>query len=100
MCPAKLETGKNATIDMKVMIDCGAEGDFINQTYTTLMGIRKTALAKPITVKNVDGTINKMGTITHYVNITLEIGERKRNERLYITKLGKQRVILGIPWLK
>jgi len=30
MCLAKLETGKSAMINMKVMIDCGAEGDFID----------------------------------------------------------------------
>ena len=65
-----------------------------------LMGIKKTALAKLIIVKNIDGTINRMGTITHYVNVTLEIGEWKWNEQLYVTKLRKQRVILGIPWLK
>jgi len=87
-------------IDIKVMIDCGAEGNFIDQTYTAIMGIKKTALARPIKVQNIDGTLNQAGTITHYVNITLEIGERKRNEWLYITKLGKQKVILGTPWLK
>ena len=100
MCPAKLETEKSAMIDMKLMIDCGIEGDFINQTYAMLMGIKKMALAKPIMVKNIDGTINRMGTITHYVNVTLEISERKWNKQLYVTKLGKQRIILGIPWLK
>jgi hypothetical protein len=82
------------------MIDCGAEGNFIDKTYTAIMGIKKTALARPIKVRNVDGTFNKAGTITHYVNVTLDIGERKRNERLLVTKLGKQRIILGTPWLK
>jgi len=82
------------------MIDCGAEGDFIDRTYATIMGIKKLALDKPIKVRNVDGTLNKAGTLTHYVNITLEIGEWKRNERLYVTKLGKQKIILGLPWLQ
>jgi hypothetical protein len=30
ICPAKLETGKDTTIDIKVMIDSGAEGNFID----------------------------------------------------------------------
>jgi hypothetical protein len=62
------------------MIDCGAEGNFIDKTYTAIMGIKKTALARPIKVRNIDGTFNKAGTITHYVNVTLDIGDRKRNE--------------------
>jgi len=114
LCPMKLVTEREATIDyqktipittestinIKVMIDCGAEGDFIDRTYTTIMGIKKQALDKPIKVQNVDGTLNKAGTITHYVNVTLEIGEQKWNEWLYVTKLGKQKIILGLPWLQ
>jgi len=94
LCPAKLVTERETTIDhkgkiqittehplnIKIMIDCGAEGDFIDQTYTTIMGIKKLALDKPITVRNVDGTKNEAGTITHYVNVNLDIGERKRHE--------------------
>ena len=30
ICLAKLETGKNTMIDIKVMIDCSTEGNFIN----------------------------------------------------------------------
>src|SRR5258708_18866280 len=114
LCPAKLVTERETTIDLKeelpitiehpvdisVMIDCGAEGDFIDRTYATIMGIKKLALDKPIIVRNVDGTRNEAGTLTHYVNITLEIGERRRHERLFVTKLGKQKIILGLPWLQ
>jgi hypothetical protein len=64
------------------------------------MGIKKLALDKPIIVRNVDGTRNEAGTITHYVNVTLDIGERRRHERLFVTKLGKQKIILGLPWLQ
>jgi len=114
LCPMKLVTEREttidhkkiipitakSTIDIKVMIDCGAEGDFINRTYAMIMGIKKLALDKPIKVRNVDGTLNKAGTLTHYVNITLEISEWKRNEWLYVMKLGKQKIILGLPWLQ
>jgi hypothetical protein len=82
------------------MIDCGAEGDFIDGTYATIMRIKKLALDKPIIVRNVDGTRNEAETLTHYVNVTLDIGDRLRHERLYVTKLGKQKIILGLPWLQ
>jgi hypothetical protein len=64
------------------------------------MGIKKTALARPIKVRNMDGTLNKAGTITHYVNVTLEISKWKRNKKLFVMKLSKQRIILRTPWLK
>ena len=100
LCPVKLVMERGSTIDIKAMVDCSAEGDFIDRTYTAIMGIKKQALDKPITVRNVDGSLNHAGTITHYVNITLEISERKRKERLLVTKLGKQKIILGLPWLQ
>lgn len=64
------------------------------------MGIKKLALDKPIAAQNIDGSLNKAGTVTHYINVTLEISKRKRNEWLYVTKLGKQKIILGLPWLQ
>ena len=46
-----------------------------------------------------DGTENKRGTITTYVNLDLEINGRKTNMELLVTGLGKERIILGFPWL-
>ena len=46
-----------------------------------------------------DGTENKRGTITTYVNLDLEINGRKTNTELLVTGLGKERIILGFPWL-
>jgi hypothetical protein len=48
----------------------------------------------------VDGTPNKEGTITQYVNLDLEIHGIKKNHRLYVTGLGNQQMILGYDWLK
>jgi hypothetical protein len=47
-----------------------------------------------------DGTMNKKGTITSYIEADLQIGERITKTRFYITGLGKQKVILGFPWLR
>jgi hypothetical protein len=47
----------------------------------------------------VDGTENKRGTINAYVNLEFSLGERKFKERFHMTGLGKQRIILGFPWL-
>ena len=47
-----------------------------------------------------DGTPNKKGTITQYVELEFEIHERKRKHWLLITGLGNQQIILGFTWLK
>ena len=46
-----------------------------------------------------DGTENKCGMIKSYVNLDLEINGRKTNTQLFVTGLGKERIILGFPWL-
>ena len=62
-----------------------------------MKGIKMEALKEPIWVYNVDGTLNKRGTIRHYVD--LKIDGRTQKERLLVTGLGKHRIILGLPWL-
>jgi hypothetical protein len=47
-----------------------------------------------------DGTKNKQGTIKYYVNLNLEINGRKTTTELLVTGLGKERIILGFPWLQ
>ena len=49
---------------------------------------------------NVDGTENKQGTIKQYVDLTFTINKRPQTQRLLLTGLGKQRIILGFPWLQ
>ena len=80
------------------MIDCRAGGVFIDQNFAKNFKQRK--LDCPLTVKNVDGTINKKGTIENYVDLEFEIDSRKVKEQFYVTGLGRQKIILGFPWLK
>jgi hypothetical protein len=56
-------------------------------------------LDKLVKAYNVDGTENKWGTINAYVNLEFSLGKRKFKEHFYVTGLGKQRIILGFPWL-
>ena len=49
---------------------------------------------------NINGTLNKKGTIKHYVNLNLDIFGQKKTMCLLVTGLGKQKIILGFPWLQ
>ena len=86
-------------VETLALIDSGAGGMFIDRQYAEEKGFCIEKLEKPITARNVDGTRNKLGTITSYVELPLKINGRTRRTRLLVTGLGNQRVILGFPWL-
>ena len=71
---------------------------FINQNFAQNSKIH--SLTKPITAWNVDGTINKKGTIKSYVELEFEINSRKFREQFYVTGLEKQKIILGFTRLQ
>jgi hypothetical protein len=82
---------------IETLIDSGAGGLFINQNFAKNFDINY--LNKPVKAYNVDGTENKQGMINAYVNLEFSLGEWKFKECFYVTGLGKQRIILGFPWL-
>ena len=91
--PSKTVT-KEKNVKTQAIIDCRAGGAFIDQNLTKNLEQRK--LDCPLTAKNVDGTINKKGTIEKYVDLKFKINSRKFKEQFYITGLGKQ----SFPWLQ
>ena len=87
-------------VETLALIDSGAGGKFINQKYAEQQKFPVQNLEKLIMPRNVDGTINKSGAITTYVNIPLTVDGRTLDTRLLVTELGNQKVILGYPWLQ
>ena len=82
------------------LLDSGASGKFIDSDYARDIRAEKKELKKPIRVYNVDGTPNKRGTITQYVDLNIEIHGQKCRHRFLVTGLGGLQIILGYPWLK
>ena len=56
-------------------------------------------MKEPLVARNVDGTKNKTGMITSFVNLTLTNHGKEITTDLRVTGLGKQNIILGFPWL-
>jgi len=50
-------------------------------------------------VKNVDGTVNVGGAITHQVECNMFFKGHVERVRIDMCNLGKTEVILGMPWL-
>ena len=57
-------------------------------------------LRSPITVKNIDVTENIAGKITHFIHLKFTVQQRDMRANFLVTWLGKQKVILGLPWLE
>jgi hypothetical protein len=82
---------------VKTLINSGTGGLFIDQNYIKNFDINY--LDELVKAYNMDRTENKWGTINAYVNLEFTLGEQKFKERFYVTGLGKQKIILGFPWL-
>ena len=86
--------------ETNTLIDCGAEGRFVNEEKVNLKKARK--LKRPLKVKNIDGSPNKSrkGFITHHILVDYSIHGIKMKDWFFITDIGDQDMILGMPWLK
>ena len=98
--PLTIEISGMETIETNALLDSGAGGVFINEEYARQLGLRMIPLPKPIIAQNVDGTPNKQGEMTHYVLIYIVIRGRKLLTRAHIIGLGRESLILGLPWLQ
>ena len=87
-------------VDTPGLLDSGAGGNFIDQNYARKPGFKIQQLEQLLKAFNVDGTENKCRTIKSFVDLDLTIFGRRRNTRLFVTRLGKQKIILGFLWLK
>ena len=59
------------------LIDSGAGGKFVDQNFAKKSGFNILKSDHPVRALNVDGTENKKGIITTYVNLDLVINGRK-----------------------
>ena len=90
---------KNENVETLVLINRRAGGIFIDQNYAINSGLDIQQLEKQLKVFNADGTSNKRGTIKYFVQLDIMVNGQQEKIKLLMTGLGKQRTILGFPWL-
>jgi len=93
----KLKNHKGVAV--RALLDSGATGLFIDTTFAREKGFKMEKLKKPLLVRNVDGTVNAEGAITHQVEYNMFFKEHVERARIDICNLRKTEVILGMPWL-
>jgi len=93
----KLESHEG--IAVKALLDSGATGLFMDTTFAREKGFKMEKLKNPLLVRNVDGTVNAGGAITHQVECNMFFKGHMERARMDVCNLGKTEVILGMPWL-
>ena len=81
------------------LIDSGAGGNFIDTETVERLQLAWIELRRPIMVRNVDGTYNANRQITHQVLLDTTIAGQRQTLSLLVTGIGRQSIILGLPWL-
>ena len=77
----------HAMTDKKILVDSGATNNFIHPCLVKRLGLGTNQLDKPKKVWNVDGTTNKGGELTHYMDLEVKTGDKKQKMRFLITDL-------------
>jgi len=93
----KLESHEGVAV--KTLLDSGAMGLFMDMAFAKRKGFRMEKIKKPLLVKNMDGSANIGGAITHQVECNMFFKGHVERARMDICNLGKTEVILGMPWL-
>jgi len=93
-------TDTHEGVTVKALLDSGATGLFMSKGCAQRGGFMLIKLEKPIQVRNVDGTGNSGGAITHEVEVNVYFKGHVERVRMNVCDLGKTEVILGMPWLQ
>jgi len=81
----------------KALLDSGATENFIYPRLVLKHKLKKDPLSKPRTVRNVDGTTNRMGKITHTVEMLVQHNDQINRHAFLVADIGKDDLILGYP---
>ena len=82
------------------LIDSGATKNFIDPRTVDRLRLPVKRLPHPRIIYNIDGTLNKAGSITHKTQLQIQFKNLTRTVDFYITDLGQDRAVLGFPFLK
>ncbi|SJL18925.1 uncharacterized protein ARMOST_22527 [Armillaria ostoyae] len=78
----------------------GCTSSSINRAFMQKHVLNTNKTAIPIHVYNADGTHNKVGDITEFVEFRMTIGNHSKHIDLAVTDLGSKDLYLGHDWLK
>ncbi|OAX30572.1 hypothetical protein K503DRAFT_659420, partial [Rhizopogon vinicolor AM-OR11-026] len=72
--------GKNRKADIKALVDSGASTLFLSRRFVEEHSVSTRKLLRAIPVRNIDGTLNADGSMTHYATLKMKIAEHEEQE--------------------
>ncbi|KAF9799016.1 hypothetical protein IEO21_10631 [Rhodonia placenta] len=82
------------------MVDSGATTKFINKCFITKNRVRTRKFKEPIPLYNIDGTLNKDGSISEVAVLQMQIGDHVEKTVFTVMDIGPEDVIVGLDWLR
>jgi hypothetical protein len=89
---------KSKRAELVAVVDSGATENFINLQYAEYLQLPIKRLPEPRRLLNVDGTLNKGGTLQFYTNLNVQTGTQHTTLRFFLSEFGENKAILGYPW--
>jgi len=90
----KIDTHEGVMI--KALLDSGTTGIFMDKQTAARHGFKLQKLERPIAVRNIDGTSNSGGAITHQVECNMYYKGHVERIRMDVCDIEKTEVILGM----
>jgi len=88
-----------AMADKRILVDSGATDNFIHPKFVKCLQVGMQELECPMKIWNIDGTTNRAGRLTHFVDLLVQTKGQEKKMRFLVTDLGVEDIILGYPWL-
>jgi len=82
---------------VKMLLDSSTTVMFMDRKMAARNGFKLQKLKKPVVVRNVDGTNNSRGAITHQVEVNVYYKSHVKRLRIDVYDLERTNIILGMP---
>ena len=83
-------------VTVKALLDSGTTGMFMDRKIAAEYGFRLQKLKRLVIVRNVDGTNNSRGAITHQVEVNMYYKSHVERIRIDMCNSGRTDIILGM----
>jgi len=84
----------------KALLDSRATESFIHPRLIKEARLKKNPLMKPRKVKNINGTLNKAGAVTHMTTFKVKYQGKETCHKFLIADIGEDDIILGYPFFE
>ena len=100
--PALLQSPTNEDLSVVVvaLLDSGCTGTVMDIEFARQKGFELKPVARPIPIRNADGSRNRAGVVTRYVELVMTIQGHKETIPVPLASLGSCPLFIGYDWLE